>query len=90
MDDLLSSEFSFHDQCVMGPLRSLSEALTLLQKNSVVDAGQVSCLYQQGIPDKTAGFCPGLIHKLNHQCLQKSLTIRYSRNKTLGVVPLSS
>ena len=42
IDNLLSSEFSLQDLCVVGPARSFSQTLTLLQKEPVVDAGRAS------------------------------------------------
>ena len=42
IEDLLSGEFSFQDLCVVGAVRSLFQSLTQLQKQSVVDTGQLS------------------------------------------------
>ena len=44
MEDLLSSEFSCQDLCVVGAARSLSHTLTQLQKQPMEDAGQLSLL----------------------------------------------
>ena len=43
LEDLLSSEFSFQDLCVVGAMRSFSQTLTQLQEQSVVDSDQ-QCL----------------------------------------------
>ena len=46
IEDLLSSEFSLHNLCVVGQADSMSQSLALLKKQPKVDAGRVALFAQ--------------------------------------------
>ena len=77
IEDLLSGEFSFQDLCVVGAVRSLFQSLTQLQKQSVVDAGQLSLLsHTESFFDSHAGLESGVGSKGRSLSVLKRLMTR--------------